>query len=72
MTAALYLASAAREYLAAAQAEIDEHVHSRYGICTGCGEPEPCLRRRAASAVFARYGCLPKRRPGMALRGGPS
>jgi hypothetical protein len=64
-----YLASAALEQLDAAQAEIDAHVHTRLGFCATCGELAPCAARSAASAVFARYGRLPKRRPGLALRG---
>lgn len=64
-----YLAGSAVEELDRAQAEIDEHVHTRLGFCTGCGSLAPCDRRASASAVFARYGQLPHRRPGLALLG---
>ncbi len=64
-----YLASAALEQLGKAQAEIDAHVHTRFGFCATCGELAPCTARSRASAVFARYHVLPRRRPGLALRG---
>jgi hypothetical protein len=64
-----YLGGAALEHLETAQAEIDEHVHARLGVCVACGELAPCPARRAASAVFAKYGQLPGRRPGLAWRG---
>ncbi len=65
----MYLANVARELLDAAQAEIDEHVHTRLGFCTTCGELAPCAARSRAAAVFARYHRLPRRRPGLALGG---
>lgn len=69
MSTTTYLAGAALEQLDAAQTEIDAHVHTRLGCCTTCGELAPCAARSAASAVFARYGQLPRRRPGLALQG---
>lgn len=64
-----YLAGAALARLDVAQKQIDAHVHVRLGSCTTCGEPAPCHLRLTASAVFARYHRLPRRRPGLALRG---
>ena len=64
-----YLAHAALAQVDMAQKQIDAHVYARLGICGGCGEPAPCRARLGASAVFARYHRLPKRRPGLALRG---
>jgi hypothetical protein len=64
-----YLAGVALEQLEAAQAKIDAHLHTRLGLCATCGELAPCAARLAASAVFARYHQLPRRRPGLALRG---
>ena len=64
-----YLAGAALAWLDVAQKQIDAHIHVRLGSCATCGEPAPCRARLAASAVFARYRALPKRRPGLALRG---
>lgn len=64
-----YLAQAARDQLDRAQADIDAHVRTRYGFCTACGELAPCTSRTHASALFARYHSLPRRRPGHALGG---
>ncbi|MEN3308389.1 MAG: hypothetical protein V7603_4591 [Micromonosporaceae bacterium] len=62
-----YLARSALARLEEAQQQIDRHVvRGRDGRCPRCGETEPCSRRNAASAVFARYDCLPRRRPGLA------
>jgi hypothetical protein len=69
MSTTTYLASVALEQLDAAQAEIDAHVHTRFGLCATCGELAPCPTLLAASAVFARYHQLPRRRPGLAMRG---
>jgi hypothetical protein len=60
-----YLAANGWEQLDQAQAELEKHLNVTVaGRCRTCGEPEPCGSRRAASAVFARYGCLPERTPG--------
>jgi hypothetical protein len=64
-----YLAHTALEQLDAAQAEIDAHVHAYLGFCAACGEKTPCSALLAASAIFARYHQLPRRRPGLAMRG---
>jgi hypothetical protein len=65
-----YLASHALEQLAEAQAIVDRHLAvGTHGRCFGCGQPEPCDARRRASAVFARYRRLPRRRPGLASAG---
>jgi hypothetical protein len=69
MNATTYLAGSALDKLDGAQAEIDAHLNTRLGFCATCGELTPCVARREASAVFARYGRLPRRRPGLALRG---
>lgn len=69
MTTGTYLAFTAQERLALAQAEIDQHVYTVRGFCASCREPAPCAARQAASGVFARYHQLPRRRPGLALRG---
>jgi hypothetical protein len=64
-----YLARNALDRLRAAQAVVDWHAASGVdGRCLRCGQPEPCRSRIAASAVFARYGRLPRRRPGLASR----
>jgi hypothetical protein len=62
-----YLSVGVVDLLAAAQHQVDQHVVSgRDGRCVDCGEVEPCVGRQAASALFARYGLLPARRPGLA------
>jgi hypothetical protein len=62
-----YLSRALVRQLDEAQREIDRHViRGRDGRCPACGETEPCSRRQVASAVFARYGRLPRRHPGLA------
>jgi hypothetical protein len=69
--ATLYLAATAVDQLGWAQVEIDIHLPTKFGFCTGCGQLAPCALRAAASAVFARYHRLPRRRPGLALQGAP-
>ena len=65
-----YLAAAAVERLKQAQFEVDMHVAAGVdGRCLGCGQAQPCTALRQGSASFARYGCLPVRRPGLASRG---
>jgi hypothetical protein len=67
---ATYLAESARAVLDAAQREIDRHVSFRRdGRCPTCGLEAPCGPRAAASETFARYGALPRRRPGLARSG---
>jgi hypothetical protein len=56
-----YLAAAALEQLAQAQAVVDEHIVS----CAVCGTHQPCAERREAEAVFLRCGRLPRRTPGL-------
>jgi len=66
----VYLASPVRDQLDRAQRDIDDHLAiGADGRCLACGEFEPCAIRVTASAVFARYGVLPRRRPGRALPG---
>jgi hypothetical protein len=65
-----YLAVYALEQLAQAQAVVDRHLAVGVdGRCLTCGQLEPCETRSRASAVFARYGRMPHRRPGLASRG---
>lgn len=66
---AVYLGAAAVSKLRVAQAEIDAHLHARAGSCARCRQVAPCPTLVRASALFARYGQLPRRRPGLALRG---
>lgn len=64
-----YLAGNALDQLDRAQAVVDRHVATApNGRCLACGQAEPCRARAVASAVFARYGRLPRRRPGLASR----
>ncbi len=65
-----YLATAALEQLDLAQAELEQHlVTGPDGRCEGCGGVEPCRARVRLEAVFALYGRLPKRRPGVTMAG---
>ena len=60
-----YLAQAALDELAKAQAELERHlVTGPDGRCRDCGGVEPCRARVRLEAVFALYGRLPRRRPG--------
>jgi hypothetical protein len=62
-----YLSASVRRLLDEAQREIDRHVtFGRDGRCPTCGDEAPCGPRSAASEMFARYGRLPLRRPGLA------
>ncbi len=62
----MYLAEAALEQLDKAQAELEKHLVTRPdGRCATCGEMEPCRPRVRMHAVFALYGRLPKRTPGV-------
>jgi len=64
---ATYLTTAVRDQLERAQAEMDEHLRLTVtGCCAACGEVAPCQRRNELSEVFAKYGTLPQRRPGVA------
>jgi hypothetical protein len=64
---ATYYASTALEELERAQGELDAHIRSSAGgRCLTCGEEVPCGAREAAIKKFARYNCLPRRRPGLA------
>ena len=70
MATTTYLSLAAYDQLDQAQRDIDHHIAGGHdGRCLTCREFEPCPTRAAASAVFARYGRLPTRRPGLASRG---
>jgi hypothetical protein len=71
-----YLAVAAVDQLDQAQAALEHHVVTGLdGRCVGCRDLEPCRERGRLEAVFARYGRLPVRRPGVTgvgLRRNPS
>ncbi len=63
----VYYASTALDELERAQAELDAHIGSDVGgRCPTCHEEVPCAAREAATRTFARYGWLPRRRPGWA------
>ena len=63
----LYLSRSAFDELDKAQAALDAHLPSgSNGRCLRCREEIPCTAREAATRTFARYGWLPKRRPGLA------
>jgi len=63
----LYLSTAAVDELAQVQAALDRHLPSGSdGKCLSCGQEIPCATREAATKTFARYGALPRRRPGLA------
>jgi hypothetical protein len=55
-----YLARVAVDEMDRAQAVIDQHLVA----CGLCGGNRLCDPRREAELVFARYGRLPRRRPG--------
>jgi len=59
----VYLASAVRARVEAAQAVLDTHPAGMDGICLCCGGAPSCGRAQALR-VLARYGRLPRRRPG--------
>jgi hypothetical protein len=61
-----YLAAAVCDQLDQAQAELEQHlVVGPDGRCAGCGQTEPCAARARLAAVFAQYGQLPERKPGL-------
>jgi hypothetical protein len=69
--ATTYLGSVALEQLDRAQAVVDRHVVAGMdGCCVACGDEQPCPTLRQATAVFPKYGRLPRRRPGLASREG--
>jgi len=59
----VYLASAVRARVEAAQAVLDTHPAGVDGVCLHC-DSAPSCRRGQALQVMARYGRLPRRRPG--------
>lgn len=62
---AVYLAANGRQRLDSAQAVIEAHLRTNAaGRCLSCGEPSPCTVITDANATFARYGRLPRRKPG--------
>jgi hypothetical protein len=66
MSTATYLSTAALDQLGQAQTVIDMHLtFSRGGWCGLCKEADPCARRLQAEELFARYGRLPRRTPGL-------
>lgn len=65
-----YLASSVLALLDQAQADVERHLAAGWdGRCVACRDEHPCAVRRMAYATFARYGRLPRRRPGLAGRG---
>jgi hypothetical protein len=65
MTTAVYLARAALDQVAAAQAVMDAHVLvAASGRCAACVVEWPCGPVVEANATLLRYGRLPRRRPG--------
>jgi hypothetical protein len=65
MTATVYLAGAALDQVAAAQAMMDAHaLVATSGRCAACAVEWPCGPAEAANATLLRYGRLPRRRPG--------
>ena len=65
MVAGVYLAASAAEHIDEAQAVVDAHpVSASTELCMTCGTDGPCRERRRALRVLARYGRLPRRRPG--------
>ncbi len=62
-----YLSRTALEYLDLAQRELNRHLATGSdGRCHTCHHEVPCPRRIQLSAVFAHYGALPVRTPGLA------
>jgi len=61
-----YLSAAVLDQLGQAQTVIDVHLtSSRSGRCGLRQQPEPCQQRVEAERLFARYGRLPRRTPGL-------
>jgi len=60
-----YLGQAAFDQLAAAQQVIDVHLVR----CPACATTRLCPGRAGAEHVFARYGRLPRRTPGLTRDG---
>jgi len=61
----VYLASAVRARVEAAQKVLDTHPAGMDGVCLHCGSAPSCPRGQALQTL-ARYGRLPRRRPGAA------
>jgi len=62
----VYLSRIAVDQLEQAQAELERHlVIGPDGRCRSCRELEPCRSRTEIEALFAHYGQLPRRRPGV-------
>jgi hypothetical protein len=65
-----YLSRSVLDALGQVQAELYEHLFvDAGGRCTGCGELEPCRRRYELHQALLRYGCLPRRVPGITKAG---
>lgn len=63
---ATYLGAVALDALEEAQVELERHLVTQAdGRCETCEEMEPCRARVRLQAVFALYGRLPRRRPGV-------
>ena len=65
-----YVSRTVLRQLDVAQSALNEHLASGPdGRCVSCREVEPCASRMRWLAVFARYGRLPQRRPGLTKAG---
>lgn len=62
----LYLSTVAFDQIEAAQTAIDGHPAGIDGLCLRC-RTGACRVRAAALHTLARYGRLPRRRPGASL-----
>jgi hypothetical protein len=66
MTTTTYLSTYVLRKLERAQEELNRHlVSGADGRCLTCGEVEPCRRRELVGTVFAKYGRMPRREPGI-------
>jgi hypothetical protein len=64
----IYLGRPALDQIEAAQATVDRHVaQAPLGRCAVCRAEPPCRPLADALATFARFGRLPRRRPGATL-----
>jgi hypothetical protein len=71
MPTSTYLAKYATEVLATAQRLLNVHVLTLAGGCRACATRQPCDAYLAASAIFASYHRLPRRRPGASVADRP-
>jgi hypothetical protein len=65
----MHYSQPAADRIAAARHSIAIHLAAPSGDrCAACDQPFPCAFRQAAEGILDAYGCLPRRRPGAALR----